>query len=151
MYTVLQHRCLAAFYCAQLDGDFGEICRRCPSIAIVFLHVHSFYPMREEGEERGREGRGGKREGREGRGGKREGREGREERGRGKERKTERGKERMMEGKREKGEDWLRRMYRSKDGGRRERRELISHWLQPWFSSSLSANLGVSEGLVARG
>ena len=144
---------MAAFYCAQLDGDFGEICRRCPSIAIVFLHVHSFYPMREEGEERererkgrkergereggerGREERGGKREGREGRGGKREGR----------------GKERMMEGEREMGEDRSRRMYRSKDGGRRERRELISHWLQPWFSSSLLANLGVSEGLVARG
>lgn len=40
---------MATFYCAQLDGDFGEVGRRCPSIAVVFLHVHSFYPMREEG------------------------------------------------------------------------------------------------------
>ena len=44
---------MAAFYCTQLDGDFGEVCRRCPSIAIVFLHVHSFYSMREEGEREG--------------------------------------------------------------------------------------------------
>ena len=51
---------MAAFYCTQLDGDFGEVCRRCPSIAIVFLHVHSFYSMREEGEREG-EDDGGKR------------------------------------------------------------------------------------------
>ena len=40
---------MATFYCAQLDGDFGEVGGRCPSIAVVFLHVHSFYPMGEEG------------------------------------------------------------------------------------------------------
>ena len=76
---------------------------------------------------------------------------GREGKGRGQWR--ERGKrERTMEGEREKGEDGLRQMYRSKEGGRRKRGELmVTGSSNGLHGSSLSANLGVSEGLVARG
>jgi len=50
--------CINMVYCCLLDSDFCEMCRRCPGIAIVLLHVHSLYPKRErqEKEEREREG-----------------------------------------------------------------------------------------------